>query len=184
MFDTTQITSQFTTTVQTQITSNSCPASQLGHSINATGFLGCQYPTNNAYTYVNNSQVSTTHGVTTPVQVGMKISYTPTTSSIYVSASAGGQTNLISCGISEQLDYGTGPAPGQGAAQTGTLIGDAASFFFTYTGNQYNIPLLGLVTGLTPGTTYWFDIAFSSAPGAGGCGTATWSTATVVFLSV
>jgi len=157
-----------------------CPNGQYNTAITTTT-LNCYPPTLNAYTYVNNSQVSTTSS--SLIQVGMKISYTPDTSTIYVSGIAGAQTNILTCGVGEQIDYGTGSAPGQGHAQTGTLIGNVVSIIPATTGIQISIPLDGAVSGLIAGTTYWFDIALRALPG-GSCGTATFSTTTLVFLSV
>ena len=60
-----------------------------------------------------------------------------------------------------QLRYGTGAAPANGTAATGTQIVGFTLINFPASGNLYF--LQGIATGLTVGTTYWFDIAIGSA---------------------
>ena len=59
------------------------------------------------------------------------------------------------------LRFGTGAAPANGAAATGTIVSGP----FTYSevgGNTNAIPLTAVITGLTPSTAYWFDFAQTS----------------------
>jgi hypothetical protein len=165
----------------------SCPNGKVAFSENSSGVFTCVYPTVSPFSYTNNTQVSTTHGVTTPIQVGMKISYTANSTNVYVFGVVGEQTSLATCGIQIMIDYGTGSAPNQGSAQIGTIIGGAGGTIFNFmanSGTQYSGSLGGLAMHLTIGQTYWFDEAFSSAPTAGGCGTATWSGTYLTFMSV
>jgi hypothetical protein len=71
-----------------------------------------------------------------------------------------------------QVRWGTGAAPANGVAPAGTAIGQplAATSASAGQGIPYNIG--GVVTGLTPGTPYWFDIgvASSGASSTAGCG--------------
>ncbi len=55
--------------------------------------------------------------------------------------------------------YGTGAAPTQGAASTGTAIGHTQTFINRATpGNSYGFTTItGTVNGLSTGTAYWFD---------------------------
>ncbi len=64
-----------------------------------------------------------------------------------------------------QMVYGTGAAPANGSAVTGTAIGGELAWV-SLTG-QLTIPfaLTYLITGLTPGTAYYFDIAGKSSAG-------------------
>lgn len=64
-----------------------------------------------------------------------------------------------------QAMFGTGTAPANGVAATGTavggpIIGLAGSVNFV-------MPFVagGIITGLTPGTTYWFDLSLKQASG-------------------
>lgn len=64
--------------------------------------------------------------------------------------------------------FGTGTAPVNAAALTGTLVSSvpaqinasAPNFLFPFRAG-------GIITGLTPGTTYWFDLSLSSSSGNG-----------------
>jgi hypothetical protein len=61
--------------------------------------------------------------------------------------------------------YGTGAAPGNGAAFTGTALGQNVSFQPPSANNQAPFALAGLATGLTPGTALWFDIDLIAGAG-------------------
>lgn len=59
-----------------------------------------------------------------------------------------------------QIAYGSGTAPANGAAASGTVIGSVVQ---TPTGPGTTVASLeALITGLTPGTQYWFDLAVVS----------------------
>jgi hypothetical protein len=93
--------------------------------------------------------------------LGSTLKFTPTQSGIirfsikYVPGGVGttGLNNF-------KLAYGSGAAPANAAAATGTVVGGVdqggaiASVNATPAINQRNV----IVTGLTPGVTYWFDI--------------------------
>lgn len=67
-----------------------------------------------------------------------------------------------------QLCYGTGDPPGDGDPFTGTPIGNEVHMVSTTgaaTGGYVPFSQNALVTGLTPGTTYWFSIALHAAAG-------------------
>lgn len=60
--------------------------------------------------------------------------------------------------------YGTGTAPTNGAAVSGTAFGAKADFTFTPVGVGLKTPFAFTeILSLTAGTAYWFDIALSSA---------------------
>lgn len=70
--------------------------------------------------------------------------------------------NVLTSGTVQNLGvaYGTGTAPSSGAAHTGTNIANGA-------GSQTNtvnvgFSAIGIVTGLTAGTTYWLDMFLSN----------------------
>ena len=181
VFDTTQITSQ--TTVVTTITSNSCSTQKYGVSINGSGFLGCK----NIYLGSDFFRSSPVYPVTTVTgafrQVGLAYYFTPNTTNIFINGVIATQTNTATCGTYAQLDYGTGTAPVQGVSQTGTLVGNPITFFFVYTGLSYSQPVSDLISSLSAGTTYWFDFAFTSAPGSG-CGTATFTSDQITMIQI
>lgn len=65
------------------------------------------------------------------------------------------------------LAYGTGTAPANAAAATGTTVGGTLSW--TSLTGQVTKPfaLHSLVTGLTPGTSYWIDLQLAASAGTG-----------------
>jgi len=64
-----------------------------------------------------------------------------------------------------QISYGTGAAPANRAAVTGTQTGGSQAMVSL--ANQLTVPfsIHTLITGLTPGTAYWFDLAGSDSAG-------------------
>lgn len=80
-------------------------------------------------------------------------------------------------GMSWKIMYGTGAAPANNDAVSGTICGAVCSMASVVT-SCLQVPLIsqGIVTGLVPatisakgdtvaGTTYWFDLAFSYITG-------------------
>lgn len=66
-----------------------------------------------------------------------------------------------------QVRYGTGTAPTNGAALTGTALGSAITGWSDVASSPTPFALIVAVTGLTPGTPYWFDVSFSVSTGTG-----------------
>jgi hypothetical protein len=66
-----------------------------------------------------------------------------------------------------QLRYGTGTAPTAGAADTGTAAGSIVQFVPTGASARAPFSLSAIITGLTAGTTYWFDVAYFVSSGTG-----------------
>jgi hypothetical protein len=62
-----------------------------------------------------------------------------------------------------QIRYGTGTAPTNGAAVIGTAAGTKIGMTATIT---CPFALNAIISGLTPGTAYWIDVAFSIAGGS------------------
>lgn len=72
-----------------------------------------------------------------------------------------------SSGMQITMCYGTGTAPAQGVAITGTAIFSATNVL-SFTGTVINpTSLCAMVTGLTLSTAYWFDFAVQSTSGSG-----------------
>lgn len=67
--------------------------------------------------------------------------------------------------IVAKVFFGTGTAPGNGAPQTGTQIAGGTAWVSTGAGAATPFANGGIITGLTPGTAYWFDIALNSTSG-------------------
>ncbi|WP_143278728.1 hypothetical protein [Bradyrhizobium sp. Y36] len=64
-----------------------------------------------------------------------------------------------------QARYGTATAPTNGAAATGTALGSQVVQVISTASSFTTLAAGGLITGLTPGTQYWFDIALASGSG-------------------
>jgi hypothetical protein len=108
---------------------------------------------------------------TTQVMMGIGATYTPSSSGLVQAVlscgygSLTGQTNQKITG-----QYGTGSAPANGAAVTGTRWGTGEVLQWkvgggTSAGDVNALSLTDILT-LTPGTTYWFDVALATTTGA------------------
>lgn len=123
---------------------------------------------------------------TIATNVGTSAAPSPTTSITYVNMGLGSSWNLtpttygnvkikIDGGISTGsgipiyliLCYGTGVAPSNGAAATGTTVGTdlitAVSTAITTDGFEFGRTFI--IQSLTPGTAYWFDVQMKSGSG-------------------
>jgi len=107
---------------------------------------------------------------TTYVMLGLGGSWkiTPTTYG-NVRITINGQLNngTTGDGINVIMAYGTGTAPTNGAALTGTTVG-INTIFTDLTGLLTNgVPFSKdyIITGLTAGTAYWFDLQFKAVTG-------------------
>lgn len=72
--------------------------------------------------------------------------------------------NTATDGALGQLSFGTGTAPANGAAATGTQFGNATLTGATAS-TGYPFSIGGVQTGLTPGTAYWFDLKLQALTG-------------------
>jgi hypothetical protein len=90
---------------------------------------------------------------------GQSANITPQISTqVLVIIAVGAQFNSgSSISTTSRLRYGTGTAPNNGAALTGTAVG-AAWQSSAPAGQGGGATLLALITGLTIGTTYWLDL--------------------------
>lgn len=101
------------------------------------------------------------------VQMQLAGSFTPTFSGSVIVSGHGATTNITSPVLNFiQASYGTGSAPLNNAAQTGTLILANSIRVQPVTANApMPFAFTSLVTGLTIGTTYWFDYCLSTSGG-------------------
>lgn len=100
---------------------------------------------------------------TTLLMAGLAVSFTPkSTGKVFVSFSADMNNTVSNNGAAIEMRFGTGTAPTNGSALTGTLIGSLLRFT-KFTANSKDSPLAtnGSIITLTAGVTYWFDVAFS-----------------------
>ena len=104
---------------------------------------------------------------TTGVMMGLAVSYTPTRSGI-VQATVSGQlqNNTAGDGVKVLLYYGTGGAPTNGSALTGTQKGQGQYWDACATASKrYTFAFDTIVSGLTLNTAYWFDLGVAAITG-------------------
>lgn len=115
---------------------------------------------------------------TTPVMMGLAKAITPNTSTrILVTISGQIANNTAADGATYQIRFGTGTAPINGAALTGTQIGaNPTETGAAIGGTQTAFSITALATGLTLGTAIWIDLAIAAVTG----GTASVNSLTIV----
>jgi hypothetical protein len=97
---------------------------------------------------------------------GTTCAITPTKSSrLLVSVYGQIGSTIANDGASYQFRYGTGTAPINGAAATGTLLGSSPGVIATVNNQEYPFNLTLTITGLTPGTAYWMDLGVAATLG-------------------
>lgn len=64
-----------------------------------------------------------------------------------------------------QLRYGTGAAPANAGADTGTAVGSELTWVSLTGQLTQTFALHSLISGLTAGADYWFDLAMKSSAG-------------------
>jgi hypothetical protein len=104
----------------------------------------------------------------TPTMMGLAGSITIANATRMIITVCGDADNSVNNdGVKMQIYYGTGAAPGNGVAPPAgsTAVGNQVKFFETNNGVRIPFNLNGIGTALTPGTTYWIDIAISNFAG-------------------
>lgn len=113
---------------------------------------------------------------TSGLHAGLAVALTPQVTgrvNIRVCGNLSNSTGTAGNGCKVQIRYGTGSAPANAAALTGTAVGTVVSALLERATANDPLPfaLEAVVSGLTLGTAYWFDI--SEAAIAAGTGTVT-----------
>lgn len=67
--------------------------------------------------------------------------------------------NAANTASTAQARFGTGSAPANGAAASGTAVGSAIVAQASAANSIAPFKAGGIITGLTPGTAYWFDLS-------------------------
>lgn len=114
---------------------------------------------------LNPSSTVSTSGVMTGI--GGTCTLTPVYSSRVRITMNGFLSNSTSGFLSSlQMAYGAGTAPTSGSSIVGTAVG--SNIFYTTSANGSLSPfsLTCIITGLTPGTAYWFDLILATSNGA------------------
>lgn len=95
---------------------------------------------------------------TTGLMMGLAGTITPANSTrVHIIISGQMSNSLINDGAKVQLRWGTGTAPSNGAASTGTQLGAEQSFTALVALMRSGFCIHGTVTGLTVGTAIWID---------------------------
>jgi hypothetical protein len=71
----------------------------------------------------------------------------------------------IGDGVTIQISHGTGTAPTNAAALTGTQDGVAVNFIASTAAGKVPFCVMAYVTGLTVGVSYWIDLASAQLTG-------------------
>lgn len=107
---------------------------------------------------------------TTAVMMGMGGTIKITTANstrVEITISGNLVNNQANGQVFAQIRFGTGTAPVNGAALTGTQIGTTKIVLCAAANQSMPWAGSGAVTGLTVGNTYWFDVAINSGNAAG-----------------
>ena len=143
---------------------------------NEAGYAGCPVP--NTYTSAQASPGNPTGTTSTAaaVMMGLAGSVTPKASGkVLIEISGNVTNNTINDGATVQISYGTGTAPTNAAALTGTQAGNIARFTAAAAAQKVPFSCQVIVSGLTVGTAYWLDVAVAAVTGG---------TATVTDISI
>ena len=107
---------------------------------------------------------------TTAVMMAAGSTITPVLSTrIMITISGQMANSTAGDGATVDVRYGTGTAPSNGAAVSGTLVGIAQTSTSVSAGQKSGFSISYIVTGLTISTAYWFDVSLMAVTG----GTAT-----------
>lgn len=113
---------------------------------------------------------------TVGVMMGLAVAFTPAVSGNVAFHLVGSIANATATdGAKAQLRYGTGTAPVNGAAATGTTSGSLVEATQFLAAQKLPFALLGYATGLTLATAYWLDVDLAAITGG---------TATITDLSI
>jgi hypothetical protein len=119
---------------------------------------------------------------TSGVMMGLALAFTPVmTGRILVLCKADIQNNTAGDGGTFLIGYGTGTAPVNGAALTGSVVGVAATQAQVAAASKsYSTCTFGIATGLTLSTAIWIDLRLLAVTG----GTAALQSINVVVLEI
>jgi hypothetical protein len=100
---------------------------------------------------------------TTGVHMGVGLTVAPTkTGNVMVMVSGMMGNNTNGGGAVAGLRYGTGTAPANAATLTGTAIASNQSYTSAASTDPSGFAISKTLTGLTVGTTYWFDLSLAA----------------------
>lgn len=105
----------------------------------------------------------TTSGTGVMMGLGSSCTITPARGTKVVLIFDGYQSNsTANGGVASTIRYGTGTAPTNGAALTGTAVGSGVASQLGGASSLAPFSNVAVVTGLSIGTAYWFDVGVST----------------------
>jgi hypothetical protein len=149
----------------TRVSNVTCGTGLSGGAITASGT--CALALNSAIAQGAPGNLTGTASATPTMQgIGATCHITPVYSSrVNFSVLATGVNGTALNNAVVKLFFGTGTAPVNGAAVTGTAIGNTRTATVAANGGSQSTAVGGIATGLTPGTAYWFDPSLASSTG-------------------
>ena len=127
---------------------------------------------NNVLVLLNDGTAYTPAGTTstTLVMAGYGQTFTPSkTGRVLIILLTNVNNNTAGDSVQAVLSYGSGTPPAANSALAGTQVGSSTDVTSAVANAANAITLAAVITGLTVGTTYWVDAAYSAVGG----GTAT-----------
>lgn len=98
--------------------------------------------------------------------MGLALAVTPAlTGNVKLTISGSMANNTINDGAAAQSRYGTGSAPANGDALTGTAAGAVKTFTSLIAADRHGFTCVVYLTGLTLGTAYWVDLSLKAITG-------------------
>jgi len=135
------------------------------HAMNAKGVDGVVM-TNASATTVNTAAAPAATASLTPVMMACGGAITPVLSTrIEVTISGQMGNTTLGDGATVQLRYGTGTAPVNGAAVTGTQAGISQTITSVTAGQGGGFSITAIISGLTVGQVLWLDAALAAVTG-------------------
>lgn len=98
------------------------------------------------------------------VMMGLAASVTPVFNGVVLVIISGTIFNGsgVGDGANVQIRYGTGAAPANGAAATGTAAGGLVKYVASTVAGKVPFSLNAILTGLTVATAYWVDVTLAA----------------------
>lgn len=104
---------------------------------------------------------------TSGVMMGLAGSITPASSGKILIMISGDLKSSSAATLKMQIRYGTGSAPGNGGALTGTAVGNLATAIGNDADQQFPTTCNAIISSLSVGTAYWIDVSLSTSAGTG-----------------
>lgn len=117
-------------------------------------------------TFTTAAPTGTASATAVMMGLGGSATITPKNSTrLFIMATFQAANSTINDGITCDLRFGTGAAPTNGTAVTGTLVGISQTRTSLVAADRGGMVLCGVATGLTLGTAYWLDVSALAVTG-------------------